>query len=110
LIERLLWFSLPIFEYHERHRASSRITMPASAKAALHAHLYNALAKIIRDAASDVRIPSGSSATIPTDLLVQTIASTFVLVFNWWLEQRRSSAADADAIFRSLVVPSLAAL
>lgn len=107
--ERLLWFSLPIFEYHERHRASLRIDMPDSAKAALHSHLYNALAAIMSDAASDLRVPSGSAA-IPPDLLVQVIASTFVLVFNWWLEQRKTSAANADAMFRSLVVPSLAAL
>lgn len=44
-------------------------------------------------------------------LLVQWIASTFVLVLNWWVESDSSlSAREADSLFRGLIEPSLAKL
>jgi hypothetical protein len=38
------------------------------------------------------------------------VASTFVLVLNWWLEHRRSlSAGEINDLFRSLISPVLVA-
>ena len=110
--ERILWFSLPIFEYHERHRASSRIAMPNSAKVALHTHLQEALTGVIGDAvASELPRSHLGRSKVPPELIVRTIASTFILVFDWWIEQATPlPAGKADTIFRSLVLPSLASL
>lgn len=109
--ERMLWFSLPLFEYHERHRASNRIAMPDSARAALHAHLYDALVGIISEGAnSDLRDSRLGRTKVPSMLVIQTIASTFVRVFDWWLEQRKLNAVEANTIFRSLILPSLLSL
>jgi len=39
------------------------------------------------------------------------LASTFVLVLNWWLDQRlRLPPKEIDNLFRSLTSPTLAAV
>ena len=45
---------------------------------------------------------------MPAELIARHIASTFVLVLNWWLEcEPALTPAQVDARFRSLVQPSL---
>jgi hypothetical protein len=39
---------------------------------------------------------------------VQYVASTFILVLNWWVESRSPlPPQEADALFRRLVMPTL---
>jgi hypothetical protein len=46
----------------------------------------------------------------PTDLLAQYVASTFVLVLNWWVEGRSPlPPKDINDLFRALILPTLAA-
>ncbi len=109
--ERLVAFSLPIFEHLDRHRHASEGRMGARGRAILHEHLRTVLAGLIAD---DFRkeLPSRRPAAgkIPPDLLVQYVASTFVLVLNWWVESgSRLSPAEVNALFRALVLPALAA-
>jgi hypothetical protein len=41
--------------------------------------------------------------------LVQYIAATFVLVLNWWIENRSPlTSKEVDQIFCSLVLPAVA--
>ena len=50
--------------------------------------------------------PGRSKPQIPPDLIAQHIASTFVLVLNWWVESNSGlTATDVDACFRELVLP-----
>jgi len=45
-----------------------------------------------------------------SDLLVQYVASTFILVLNWWLESRSLLAPkEVNDLFRSLIRPALPA-
>jgi len=47
---------------------------------------------------------------IPPHLLVQYVASTFVLVLNWWAESKGSlSANEINDLFRALTIPTLSA-
>ena len=94
--ERIVWFSQPILEYHERQRVEHSHALPLSARTPLHAHLNAALVNLIERSNS------------PSTLVTKFVASTFILVFTWWLdEEQQRSAAEADGIFRSLVLPSL---
>jgi hypothetical protein len=39
----------------------------------------------------------------------QDVVSTFILVLNWWVDNRSTlSAREVDDVFRSLVFPALA--
>lgn len=46
---------------------------------------------------------------IPQDLLVQYVASTFILVLNWWVETRNPlPATEVNDLFRALILSILA--
>jgi AcrR family transcriptional regulator len=108
--ERLLWFSLPIFAHVERHLRSGRAKMGSRGRAILHEHLRRVLADLIAGHAERSRPrrrkPGGG---IPPALLVEFVASTFVLVLNWWVDGSTLSASAVNDLFRSLVVPTLSA-
>lgn len=61
------------------------------------------LARILR-----TMIPADAPQRLPASLVVQHIIATFHTVMRWWFADRpEMSAADADAIFRRLVLDGL---
>lgn len=110
--ERLLWFSLPIFEHHYRHAHAWGDKIGARGRAILHEHLRRVLAKIIRSSMKHepgaVRKPARK---LPADLITEYVASTFVLVLNWWLDKKMFlPPKEIDDQFRKLILPTLGAL
>ncbi|HTY50201.1 MAG TPA: TetR/AcrR family transcriptional regulator [Steroidobacteraceae bacterium] len=105
--ERIIGFARPLFEHIERHRSAGGARMGQRGRVALHEHVRRILARWVgeemrRDASTD----RNSTARFPPDLLAQYVASTFVLVLDWWVDRRcMPSATEADALFRSLVLP-----
>lgn len=98
----ILWFGLPIFAHIEGHRAAGGTALDPGDLRAVHEHLFDPIAELIGGEVS-------KALRIPADLLVRWIASTFVLVLNWWVESDpRLPAREADGLFRTLVEPSLA--
>ena len=109
--EAIVAFSLPIFEHIHGHRATVPAAMGMRGRAILHEHLENALV----DAAAD-RIRKAltghhkQTTPVPAELLAQSIVSTFIVVLHWWLDSRTPlSPKEVDAVFRRLVLPTLAA-
>ena len=107
--ERVLWFSLPIFERIEQHRQRGHGTPGPPGRRAMHEHLQDAISKLIEhEVEAAFRGPPGRHP--PPELVVRWIASTFVLVLNWWVEgEHPLPAGEADRLFRGLVEPWLAA-
>jgi AcrR family transcriptional regulator len=108
--EDIAWFSLPILEHIEKHRRTGGATMGARGRRAMHEHLQHAITELIED---EVRAALRRSRPIAghtsPELLVRWIASTFVLVLNWWVESDSPlPAREADSLFRGLIEPSLA--
>lgn len=113
--ERILWFSLPILEYHDGHRHNHRHNgspTTGRARAIQHDRLKQVLAEMIVDAVrTECAAPRKTSKRMPLDLIVHYIASTFVLVLDWWNDSRCSLAPkEVDDLFRALVLPTLTAL
>ena len=109
--ERIVRFSLPIFEHIYQHRRTGAAIMGVRGRAVVHDHLQRIVAEQIRDEVkTHVQGRSKITTKIPRDLLVQYIAATFILVLNWWAESRNPlPPAESDAIFRALLMPSLTA-
>lgn len=107
--DRLLWFSLRVFEHHHRHAHEWNDRIGAEGRAILHEHLRREIAKVVAGEANrELRSVRKPSARIPTDLLSKYIASTFVLVLNWWLEKKMYlPPKEINDVFRELVVPTL---
>jgi AcrR family transcriptional regulator len=107
--EKIVWFSRAVFEHIHRTQGAGKGPIGPRGRAILHEHLQKALAELI---AEDVRreFQGRGKGALSHDLLAQYVASTFILVLNWWVERRSPiSPQEADALFRGLVLPTLAA-
>jgi AcrR family transcriptional regulator len=106
--EQVLAFSRPILEYVDRHRCSDGPRMTRHGRLVMHEHLEEVLAVLIADdVATAIR---RQPAPLPSPVLARHVASTFVLLLNWWVESEASlTAAQVDARFRGLVLPALTA-
>ncbi len=107
--ERIVAFSLPVLEHIGRHRSTAGARMGTRGRAVLHAHVRRILAGwIAEEMRGQAAGRSWPTDRIPAELLSQYVSSTFVLVLEWWIDRKCvPSAAHADALFRSLVLPAL---
>ena len=109
--ERIIRFSLPIFEYLDQHRHQHLRdgTVDAHSRAVLHEHLQNALEGLIDDDVERfLRSRTKATGQLPSEVLVHYVASTFVLVLNWWIDtESRLTPQEVNDLFRALVVPTL---
>jgi AcrR family transcriptional regulator len=110
--ESIVWFSLPIFEHIEKQRLTGEGTVDPRGRRAMHEHLRHAITELIEDEVrTALRRSRRTESHASLELLVRWIASTFVLVLNWWVESESPlPARDADSLFRGLIEPSLAEL
>jgi hypothetical protein len=109
--EKIIRFGLPIFEHHHQHRHMGDARLGARARAIIHEHLRKVLAEMIADdLGRDFQGNHKWSGKISPDPLAHYLASTFVLVLNWWVESRNPlPPAEVNDLFRALVLPTLAA-
>ena len=69
----------------------------------------DALGELVAD--DLVEVVPRSKQPIPVDLVAQHVASTFVLVLNWWVDSAPTLVpVDVDTRFRELIVASLTGL
>ncbi len=106
--ERILWFSLPIFEYHYQHRHLGGDKIGTRGRAILHEHLRKVLAAVISDVVKKDLRAGRKPRQIPPDLLSGYVASTFVVVLNWWVERGMPvPPKQVNDLFRAFVSPIL---
>src|SRR5215510_6803289 len=87
--ERIISFSLPIFEHIHQHRRAGGVRMGIRGRAVIHEQLQKVLEEVIaNDVRKDFQNRRRVSSRMPADLLVHHVASTFILVLNWWVESR----------------------
>ncbi len=109
LNERILWFSLPIFEHHDRHRRAGELKLGPRGRAILHGQLQKVLVELIaEDIRKSLQGRRKAAGLIPPELLGRYVASTFILVLNWWVESRNPlPAKEVNDLFRTLILPTL---
>lgn len=83
--------------------------MGSRGRAIIHEHLQKVVAELIAD---DVRKDflgrRKTAGQVPPDLLVQYVASTFILVLNWWVESKSPlPPKEVNDLFRALILPTL---
>src|SRR5262249_23266732 len=109
--ERIIRFSLPVFEHIHRHRQAGAAGMGTRGRAIIHEHLQKVLAELIaEDIGKIFQRRRKTAGQIPQDLLVQYVDSTFVLVLNWWVESNSPlRPKEVNDLFRALALPTLSA-
>jgi AcrR family transcriptional regulator len=107
--ERIIRFSLPFFKHIHHHRHTGGARMGIRGRAIIHEHLQKVVAEqIAADVRKEFQSRRKTVGQIPPDLLVQYVASTFILALNWWVENRSPlSPKDIDDLFRALILPTL---
>lgn len=110
--EWILWFSLPVFEHHYRHARAWGDRIGVRGRAILHERLRKVLMSLVSDMMKkDLRLGRQSARPVPAEIVSAYIATTFVLVLNWWLDQRtRLQPKEINEVFRRLTLPTLAGL
>src|SRR5215469_10628723 len=108
LSERILRFSLPVFEHIYEHRRGGAALMGTRGRAIIHEQLQKVVAEqIAEDVRKRLQGRQKAASQIPPDLLVQFVASTFIVVLNWWVESRNPlPPKEAHALFRALTAPT----
>jgi hypothetical protein len=80
--------------------------MKREGRLSMHQHMQHVLTTLIANELA--LISAAPKRQVPTALVARHVASTFVLVLNWWVESDSALAPeDVDACFRELVVPFL---
>ena len=108
---KVVWFSLPFFEYVGQCRHSTNLKTSRRGRAVVHARLRKLLAERVRHEINATALSLNNDAlAIPADLLAEHIVGTFVLVLNWWGDARSMlSPREVDDLFLTLVGPVLTA-
>jgi AcrR family transcriptional regulator len=103
----VMWFSHGLFEHIDGMRHTGTAMNTRKGRAVVHYHLRGVLLETVADALRQ-RAPQGVSR-VPLEVLAEYIVGTFILVLHWWVDSRSTlSPREADAIFLSLVMPTLA--
>jgi AcrR family transcriptional regulator len=108
--DQIISFSLPILEHVAHHLRAGQAKIGPRGRAVIHEHLQGMLTELIADRVRKVsQTRTGMAVHVPPDLCVAYVASTFILLLNWWLEAKRELLpGQVNELFRALVLPTLA--
>lgn len=108
--EAIVAFSRAMFEHAYAHREVYKTLVRSQAGGLVLRYFPAMLSDLIKErAGSELRKSTTKGPNVPLDLFVHFIASAFVSVMSWWLDAEKPvPPAEIDAIFRALVLPSLA--
>lgn len=108
--DHVLRFSLPLFRHIARYRETNPSVTPERLTI-VHDRLELELAALIAADLEQLRQGDSSSRArveVPSELAARYIASTFIIVLNWWLQRPLPTpSTKADELFRALVLPTL---
>ena len=110
--ERIIGFSLAMFEHANEYRAVNRALLGSNAEAIVRRQIHAALAGVI---SQEVRreMQEGKRANYPVsaELLTHFLVSTYISVLTWWLKSRNPvPPEDINAAYRHLALPCLASI
>ena len=111
LADQLLERTLRLFEHIERQRTALEAPPDVRRLANVHERLEEELVRSITDGLQSRPATQWRNAQmLPPDLIAQFVASTFLVVLEWWCESETSrSAMEANNVLAMLVRPVLAA-
>jgi AcrR family transcriptional regulator len=110
--ERIIGFSLAMFEHAHEYRRVNRALLGSDAEAVVRRHIHSVLAGIVwRELKLELQSRKRGDAAISPDLLSHFLVSTYISVLTWWLNSKNpGSPKDIDVAYRHLVMPCLASI
>lgn len=110
--ERIIGFSLPMFEHALEYRRVNRALLGSSAEAVVRRRIHSVLAGIVsRELTRELQGRKHAQFPVSPELLTYFLVSAYVSVLTWWLNSKNPvSPKDIDAAYRHLVLPGLASI
>ena len=105
----VLRFSLPVLEHIERYREASGSSVDTQRLAVVHERLQEVLVELIAyDLKRVGQRHQESERSLPCELLARHVASTFLLVLNWWVERGEPlTSKKVNDLFRAMILPAV---
>jgi AcrR family transcriptional regulator len=104
----VLGFSRVFFEHMHEYRDIFLALTKSPTGAVVTRKIKRLLADVVRQDLHAAKLP-GRGDEIPRDAVVQFTVDALFSILLWWLEQQpKLPPAEADAIFRRLILPALA--
>lgn len=104
----LLWFSRPVLEHIEQERRTRKSSLDQRRRRSIHGHLNRSIADRIQTDMKTLRRRQRGAPRVPEGVLARWIASTFLLVLDWWADsQNPLDAREVDQMVRRLLEPAL---
>lgn len=110
--ERIIGFSLPMFEHALEYRRVNRALLGSSAEAVVRRRIHSMLSGIVsRELRTELQNRKHARIPISPELLAYFLVSTYVSVLTWWLNSRNPvPPKDINAAYRNLVLPCLGSI
>jgi len=111
-LERIIGFSLAMFEHAQEYRRVNRALMGSNAEAVVSRRIQSVLAGIVwRELNLELRNRKRGNVPVSPELLSHFLVSTFISVMTWWLNSKNPvSPKDIDVAYRQLVLPCLTSI
>jgi AcrR family transcriptional regulator len=110
--EKIIGFSLAMFEHAYEYRAVNRALLGSSAEAVVRRQIHSALTGVIgQEVKAAMQRRKQESGPVTADLLTHFLVSTYISVLTWWLHAKNPMPAKGiNEAYRQLVLPSLASI
>ncbi len=110
--ERIIGFSLAMFEHVVEYRRVIRALLGSNAEAVVRRHIHSALIAVIgQEVKMELQRRKRGNCPVSPELLTHFLVSTYISVLIWWLNSRTPlSPKQIDAAYRHLVLPCLASI
>jgi AcrR family transcriptional regulator len=110
--EKIIGFSLAMFEHANEYRAVNRALLGSTAEAVVRRHFHSALVAIIgQEIRMELQRRKRRNCPVSPELLVHFLVSTYISVLIWWLNSKNSvPPKDIDVAYRHFVLPCLASI
>ena len=110
--ERIIGFSLPMFEHAQEYRRVNRALLGSTAEAVVRRRIHSVLTGIVsRELKLELQIRKDASIPVAPELVTHFLVSAYISVLTWWLNSKNPvPPKDIDAAYRRLVLPCLESL
>ena len=110
--ERIVGFSLPMFEHALEYRRVNRALLGSNAESVVRRRIHSVLAGIVlRELKVQLQNRKRTDIPVSPELLGHFVVSTYTSVLGWWLNSKNTiSPREIDAAYRRLVLPALASI
>ena len=107
--EKIIGFSLAMFEHAYEYRGVWKALLGSQAGAVVRQHIRKILADLIRDEfGKELQKLKKADSVVPFDLFVHFLSATFMSSLTWWLNQKNPLPPEKiNEAFRALVLPAI---